>query len=473
MSIVFFERGALKRNFFIICLQVLGILMKLARFSRIGFILAAAGSAVGLGNIWKFPYITGENGGGAFVFVYLITVLMIGFTLMLAEMLIGYMGRRDSVTNFEELAPKHKNLWKYGGFMSVAGLIIMTFYSPVIGWTFHFVLLSASALPSSVEIASEHFTQLISMDIGTQLFYHTLVFLFVTTVVARGIKGGIEKLNFFLMPVLIVTMGSMFIYATTLSGFAQSWEFMFSPDWSKLTSGALVTAVGHAFFTLSLGMATILTYSASLPKNSNLVRSSLIVIALDSAIALVAGLTLFAFLYEYGATPSAGPGLVFISLPAVFHDMGPMGHVFAFSFFVALASAGLTSAVSLVEPFIQYLVDRFKFSRLKASVASGLFFYIFGIVAILSISKDYGSLFTFGGKSFFDIADFITASVMLPLGGLIMAVFVGHVMQEERVASVLKVQLGAVYPYWYFSLRYIVPVALFVVILNLVGILEL
>ena len=447
--------------------------MKIARFSRIGFILAAAGSAVGLGNIWKFPYITGENGGGAFVFVYLITVLVIGFTLMISEMLIGYLGRKDSVSNFEELAPKNKSLWKYGGFMSIAGLLIMVFYSPVIGWTFHFVVLSAGSLPATVEIATAHFDKLISMDIATQLFYHTLVFIFVTVVVARGIKGGIERLNFFLMPVLVVTMGSMFIYATTLSGFTQAWNFMFYPDWSKLTSASLVTAVGHAFFTLSLGMATILTYSASLPKDSNIVRSSLIVIALDTGIALVAGLTLFTFLYEYGASPSAGPGLVFISLPAVFYEMGDLGHVLAFTFFVALASAGLTSAVSLVEPVIQYMVDRFSFSRIKASIASGLFFYIFGIVAILSISKEYGGFFTFADKSFFDWIDFITASIMLPLGGLIMSVFVGHVMQKERVAALLKTQLGVVYPYWYFSLRYIVPTALVLVMLNLIGILKL
>jgi len=447
--------------------------MKIARFSRIGFILAAAGSAVGLGNIWKFPYITGENGGGAFVFVYLITVLMIGFTLMIAEMLIGYLGRSDSVSNFEKLAPRNKNLWKYGGFMSVAGLLIMIFYAPVIGWTFHFVFLSLSTLPSSVEIASEHFNTLVSMDITTQIFYHTLVFVFVTTVVTKGIKGGIEKLNFVLMPVLVVTMGGMFLYALSLSGFSKAWEFMFYPDWDKLNSAALVTAVGHAFFTLSLGMATILTYSASLPKDSNLVRSSLIVIALDTGIALVAGLTLFTFLYEYGATPSAGPGLVFISLPAVFYDMGALGHIFAFSFFVALASAGLTSAVSLVEPFIQYLVDRFGFSRLKASLSSGLFFYLFGIIAILSISKEYGAYFSFGSKSFFDWIDFITASVMLPVGGLVMSIFVGYVMEKERIASQLQRQLGRIYPLWYFSIRYIVPIALVVVILNLIGVLTL
>jgi NSS family neurotransmitter:Na+ symporter len=447
--------------------------MKLARFSRIGFILSAAGSAVGLGNIWKFPYITGENGGGAFVFVYLITVMIIGFTLMIAEMLIGYIGRRDSVTNFEDLAPRHKNFWKYGGFMSLAGLIIMIFYSPVIGWTFYFMVHSLGTLPTSVELAERSFRELTSMDLETQIFYHTLVFVFVTTVVSRGIKSGIEKLNFLLMPVLIVMISGMFFYATTLSGFTQAWDFMFSTNWQKLTSASLVTAVGHAFFTLSLGMATILTYSASMPKNSNLVRSSLIIIALDTMIALVAGLALFTFLYEYGATPSAGPGLVFISLPTVFNEMGTMGHVLAFVFFVSLASAGVTSAVSLVEPIIQYLIDRFECSRIKASLCVGLTFYLFGIIAILSISKEYGAYFTFGSRSFFDWADFITASIMLPFGGLIMAIFVGHIIEKERVAALLKKQLGVFYPLWYFSLRYIVPMALVVVMLNLVGLFQL
>ncbi|MCJ7766610.1 MAG: sodium-dependent transporter, partial [Thiovulaceae bacterium] len=420
--------------------------MKIARFSRIGFILAASGSAVGLGNIWKFPYIAGENGGGAFVFVYLITVLIIGFSVMLAEMLIGYLGRRDSVSSFEALAPRNKGLWKYGGFMSLTGLIIMIFYSLVIGWIFHYIVLSFTALPSSVEVAKEAFDRLVSVDIATQLFYHTIVFVIVTAVVVRGIKGGIEKLNMILMPILFAIVGVMFLYATTLSGFSSAWHFMFTPDWSKLTSDSLVTAVGHAFFTLSLGMASILTYSASLPKGSSLVRSSLIVIALDTGIALLAGLMLFTFLFEHGAEPSAGPGLVFISLPAVFYEMGALGNFFSLIFFVALASAGLTSAVSLVEPMVQYLIDRFSLSRFKASLFSGLFFYLFGIIALLSMSKEYGELFTFGSRSFFDWADFITASVMLPLGGLLMAIFVGHVIEKERVAALLKRELGRIYP---------------------------
>jgi len=447
--------------------------MKIARFSRIGFILAAAGSAVGLGNIWKFPYITGENGGGAFVLVYLVTVLVIGFSIMIAEMLIGYLGRRDGVGSFEALAPRHKGTWKYGGFMGLAGLFIMIFYSVVIGWIFHYIIVSLTGLPSSVGEAERFFNGMLREEIFTQLFYHTISFLLITAIVARGIKGGIEKLNLLLMPMLFLIVGGMFLYAITLDGFSQAWAFMFEPDWSKLNSESFVTAVGHAFFTLSLGMGAILTYSASLPKNSNLVRSALIVVGLDTVIALLAGLMLFTFLFQYGAEPSAGPGLVFISLPAVFYEMGMLGNFFALIFFIALAFAGLTSAVSLVEPMVQYMIDRFNMSRFQASVSMGLFFYLVGILALLSNTSGYGELLTFGSKNFFDWVDYFTASIMLPLGGLFMAIFVGHVMEKERLESALKLHFGPFFGIWYFSLRYIAPVALFIVMLNLIGILEL
>jgi NSS family neurotransmitter:Na+ symporter len=265
----------------------------------------------------------------------------------------------------------------------------------------------------------------------------------------------------------------MFLYATTLDGFSQAWHFMFAADWSKMNSEAFVTAVGHAFFTLSLGMASILTYSASLPKKSNLAKSSLVVVGLDTGIALLAGLMLFTFLYQYGAEPAKGPGLVFISLPAVFYEMGMLGNFFALLFFIALAFAGLTSAVSLVEPMVQYLIDRFKMTRFKASVAMGLFFYLIGIVALLSNTSAYGEVLTFGSKNFFDWMDYITASIMLPLGGLVMALFVGFVIEKERVKSVLGNHLGIFFELWYFVLRYIAPVALVVVMLNLMGILSL
>ena len=444
--------------------------MKIARFSRIGFILAAAGSAVGLGNIWKFPYITGEYGGGAFVLIYLITVLLIGFSIMIAEMLIGYLGRRDTVTSFEELAPKHKNLWKFGGFQALAGLFIMIFYSVVIGWIFNYIVTSLTYLPSTVKEAESTFTTMLHSGFWTQLFYHTLSFAFITYVVHKGIKGGIEKLNFYLMPALMIILGGMFIYATTLGGFSKAIEFMFLPDWSKVTSEAFVVAVGHAFFTLSLGMGAIMTYAASLEKGANLVKSAFWVVFLDTTIAIVAGLMLFTFLYQYGSGPAKGPGLVFISLPAAFYEMGILGNIFAVLFFIALAFAGLTSSVSLVEPMVQYFIDRFGWSRLKSSLSMGFFFWFLGIFAILSNIDGAKEFLTWGSKNFFDWVDYVTAAIMLPLGGLIMAVFVGFVIPESEVEKVVKPQLKWAYKPWYFSLRYITPVAMFVVMLSLMGV---
>ena len=445
--------------------------MKIARFSRIGFILAAAGSAVGLGNIWKFPYITGEYGGGAFVIVYLITVLSIGFSIMIAEMLIGYLGRMDAAKSFEKLAPTNKNTWRLAGMMGIwAGLLIMTFYSVVIGWILHYIVVAFSALPSSVAEAESVFNTLLHESIGTQIFYHTLSFIFISAILVRGIKAGIEKLNLILMPMLFIIVGGMFLYALSLDGFSQAWDFMFSPDWSKLNSEAFVIAVGHAFFTLSLGMGAILTYSASLPKEVNLVQSSLYVVALDTGIALIAGLMLFTFLYEYGAEPSKGPGLVFISLPAVFYEMGALGNTFAILFFFALAFAGLTSAVSLTEPMVQYLIDKYNATRFKAVVMAGGFFYLVGIIALLSNTTAYGEMLTFGSKNFFDWVDHITAAFMLPLGGLLMAIFIGYSIPKEQALAAIGKSMGRAFTLWYFILRYIAPIALVIVMLNLLGV---
>ena len=445
--------------------------MKIARFSRIGFILAAAGSAVGLGNIWKFPYIAGEYGGGAFVLIYLATVILIGFSIMIAEMLIGYLGRKDGVTSFEDLAPRHKGLWKFGGFQGLAGLFIMIFYSVVIGWIFHYIVTSLSYLPSSVEEAENTFNTMLHSDVWTQLFYHTLAFIWITYVLTRGIKGGIEKMNLILMPTLMIILLGMFAYAVSLDTFSKAVSFMFSPDWSKIDADAFVTAVGHAFFTLSLGMGAIMTYSASMEKNSNLVKNAFWVVFLDTSIAIVAGLMLFTFLYQYGSGPAKGPGLVFISLPAAFYEMGIIGNIFAVLFFLALAFAGLTSSVSLVEPMVQYFIDRFKWSRLKASISMGLFFYLIGIIALLSNIDAYKEALTWGEKNFFDWVDHFTAAIMLPLGGFVMALFVGFQIEKQRVEAALKPQLGAAFEIWYFSLRYITPVAMFVVMLSLMGVL--
>ena len=448
--------------------------MYIEKFSRIGFILASAGSAVGLGNIWKFPYMAGENGGGAFVFIYLITVLVIGFSIMLAEMLIGYLGRGDTVSSFENLAPeKSRKLWRFAGFQAITALLIMSFYSVVIGWIINYIVISATTLPATFEEAKTTFSTMVGSDILTQLFYHTLAFGLITYVVNRGIKGGIEKINLVLMPALMLIFLGMLGYAFTLDGFSQAFSFMFSADWSKIDSHIIIIAIGHAFFTLSLGMGAIMTYSASLPENSNILKSALWVAFLDTAIALVAGLVLFTFVFHNGAEPSQGPGLVFISLPTAFYSLGTSGTFLAVLFFIALAFAGFTSAVSLLEPMVQFAIDKFNWSRLKASVMMGLSFYLIGIVALLSNTEAYGEMLTFGSRNFFDTLDHVTTAIMLPLAGFVMAIFIGYVVDKSRIEAVLKKPLGFTFELWYFSLRYIVPIALFVVALNLMGVMRI
>ncbi|WP_200763010.1 sodium-dependent transporter [Nitrosophilus alvini] len=448
--------------------------MKIQRFSRIGFIMAAAGSAVGLGNIWKFPYMTGEYGGGAFVLVYLITIAFIGFSVMVAEMLIGALGRLDTVSSFEELAPPDKKQWKYAGFMGFNGIIIMTFYSVVIGWIFYYLFRLLNGLPSTTDKAKDIFNTLVGNEPGIQIFWHTVAVLIVGYIVYKGIKGGIEKINLILMPSLMAILFGLLFYAFTLDGFEKAFEFMFAPKWEKLNSEAIVRAVGHSFFTLSLGMGAILTYAASLPKNANITQTALIVTFMDTLIALVAGLVIFSFLFQFGAEPGQGPGLVFISLPTILKNFGTLGIFFALMFFLALAFAGITSAISLVEPVVQYLIDRFDYTRTKAVVVTSFIYWIVGIGALLSYTKEWGEMFSIGKKPLFDILEYTTDSILLPLGGLLIAIFVGYILHKDRVRAALEHEMGdRVFHIWRFSIRYIAPVALIFMMLNLMGIIKI
>jgi NSS family neurotransmitter:Na+ symporter len=289
------------------------------RFSRLGFILAAAGSAVGLGNIWKFPYMTGQSGGGAFVIIYLLTITFIGLSLFIGEVLMGKASRNDTVSAFEELAPRHKQAWKYAGFMIFTGLFILSFYLVVIGWIFKYIVQSFYTLPSTGEGAGTLFKTMLTQDANTQFFYFNIAFFITVWIVTKGIKKGIEKANLILMPLLIGILIALFIYSTSLDGFSKAIEFLFMPDWSKaISSTVILKAVGHAFFTLSLGMGTIMTYAASLSKDTNIAKASASVALLDTLIALTAGVVIFSFMFNAGENPAGGPGLVFISLPAVF-----------------------------------------------------------------------------------------------------------------------------------------------------------
>ncbi len=444
--------------------------MNTARFTRFGFILAAVGSAVGLGNIWKFPYVTGEYGGGAFVLVYLMTAVFIGVFVLISELLIGKLGRSDAVSMFETLAVKKKKFWKFAGFVIVVPLIILSYYSVVIGWIFHYIALSFQSLPSTVEESKDIFMTLLTTDVKTQLFYHTMVFVLVTGIILRGVKDGIEKINKILMPLLALILTILFVYSMSVESFSKAVHFMFDPDFSKLTSTAVIVAIGQAFYTLSLGMGIIITYAASLPKDANIVKSSLMITLIDTMVAVVAGLVIFTLLFDKGAESTKGAGLVFISLPSVFYEFGEMGSVLAILFFIAIAFAGVTSAISMLEPTVLYLISRFNYTRKKAAVICSLFFYILGVAALLSNITDYAPMLKVGDKGLFDWLDFVASTIIVPLGGILVVIFVGHFMDKTKIKEELIPLMGSfLTKVWFFMVGYIIPVALIVVILNETG----
>lgn len=446
--------------------------MSSSRFTRFGFILAAVGSAVGLGNVWKFPYVTGEYGGGAFVLVYLITALFVGVFVLIAELLIGKLGRSDAVSMFENLAVKQKKLWKYAGFIVIVPLIILSYYSVVIGWIFHYIALSFQALPSTVEESKTIFMDLLTKDLQTQLMYHTVVFVLVTAIILKGIKDGIERINKILMPLLALILTILFVYSATIdNSFMKAVHFMFDADFTKLSSEAVIVAIGQAFYTLSLGMGIIITYAASLPKDANVVKSSLLISIIDTMVAIVAGLIIFTLLFDKGAESTKGAGLVFISLPSVFYEFGSIGSVLALLFFVAIAFAGVTSAISMLEPMVSYFMNRFNYSRIKAAVICAIFFYILGIAALLSNIGDYSAMLKIGEKGLFDWLDFVCSTILVPIGGILAVVFIGHFMDKKQVEDELVPLMGtSLTSIWFFMVRYVIPIALIIVIINETGI---
>ncbi len=441
------------------------------KFSRIGFILAAAGSAVGLGNIWKFPYITGEYGGGAFVIIYLLCILFIGLTVFIAESLIGQNSQANVASSFVDTSKSKNPKWKYAVFMVFSGLIILSFYSVVLGWILKYIFISISDLPTSTQIATDTFNNLVSKDIFSQILLHTVVSLTVIWIVLKGIKDGIEKLNLILMPLLAIILFGLFAYSLTLNSFSKSLEFMFYADWSKINKDAFLAALGQAFFTLSLGIGTIITYSASLSKDVNIVKSSILVALVDTVVALIAGVIIFAFLFEAGAQSSAGPGLVFISLPVIFEQWGTLGNVVAVSFFVALIFAGITSAVSMIEPVLMFFIERFNMTRNKATIICGSIFYSLGIIALLSMSSSYGAQLTFFNKNAFDWMDFVTSSIMMPLAAFITCIFLGYFVDKKFLQEIfVKYTNDLIFNIWYSLIKYLVPLAIFALFLNQIGI---
>ncbi len=441
--------------------------MQVSRFSRIGFILAAAGSAVGLGNVWKFPYMAGSNGGGAFVMVYLATILLVGVSLFLAEAAIGRLSRKDAVNAFKSLATKHKDKWQFAGFMVITPVLIASFYTIVIGWILKYIVSSFIALPHTAKEAGAMFGGMISSDTSGQIFYFTIAFIMTFFIVSKGLIKGIEKANIILMPMLFIIIIGLMFYAMSLGGFRESIEFLFVPDFSKLTANSVLAAVGQAFFTLGLGTGVIITYASALPEKENLFKASIIVAGLDTLIAVLAGVMIFSFTFHYGLKPSEGPGLIFITLPSLFADLGSFGNIVSALLFIALAFAGLTSAISMIEPAVSYMENCKNLNRKKALGIIGVFVYALGMIALISNISDLKSYVTFFDIGFFDILDKLTSMILMPLGGILVCIFVGFVTDKQKLHDLLVKFMGEnLFKLWLFLIRFILPILIFIIMIS-------
>jgi len=435
------------------------------------FILAATGSAVGLGNIWKFPYITGENGGGAFVLVYLICIVLIGVPIMMAEILLGRRGRSTPINTMMKLtkeAGAHP-VWKIIGWSGMlAGFLILSYYSVIAGWGLAYILETGSGTftGANAEATGALFDELLGSPL-TLIFWHTLFIVMTMMVVAKGVRHGLEKAVRFLMPSLFILLIIMVGYAMSLGEFAQGVKFLFEPDFSKLTGNSILIAMGHAFFTLSLGMGAIMIYGAYLPKNVSIAKTSFIIAGTDTVVALLAGLAIFPIVFANGLEPGAGPGLIFQTLPIAFGNM-PAGLLFGTLFFILLVFAAWTSAISLIEPAVTWLVENKNMRRLTACQLAGSATWLLGLATVFSFN--IGSDVTLFDKTAFDLLDYLTANIMLPLGGLFMAIFVAYILPKSASQNELNMTDGLRYTIWRNLVRYFTPIAVIIVFFNAINI---
>jgi len=444
--------------------------------TRLAFILAATGSAVGLGNIWKFPYITGENGGGAFVLVYILCVLLIGIPIMMAEVLIGRRGRQSPINTMRTLAHEESQhgFWQLIGWSGmVAGFLIISYYSVIAGWAIAYVFraISGGFTELTGEAAEAMFGALVG-DPEKLLAWHTIFIVMTTIVVSRGVRSGLEQAVRVLMPVLFILLLVLVGYAVNSGKFMEGLAFLFIVDFNALSQGAVITAMGHAFFTLSLGMGAIMMYGSYLPSKTSITQSSVIIALMDTLVALLAGMAIFPIVFANGLEPGAGPGLVFLTLPIAFGNM-PGGYFFGSLFFILLVFAAWTSAISLIEPAVAWLVENRSMQRVRAAVTVGILAWLLGIVTIMSFS-DWAFSFSFGGEEksngLFDLFDILTANFMLPLGGLAMAVFAGWFMARSSTLDELGLRDGLLYRAWYFAVRYVSPIGVLLVFMSGMGV---
>ncbi len=436
---------------------------------RGSFILAATGSAVGLGNIWKFPYITGENGGGAFVLMYVLFVATIGIPIMMAEILMGRRARANPIIATYELCEQAgvSKAWSGLGWMGVlAGMVILSFYTVIAGWTLEYSLLAFEGTFTGLdgEGSKALFDSLLANP-GKVLQWHSVFTLMTVVILALGVTRGLESSVRWMMPLLFLLLFVLLGYAIKDGEFETSLRFMFSFKLEDVSWEGALVAMGHSFFTLSLGMGAIMAYGAYMPSSQSVGQTVLIVAALDTLVALVVGVAIFAFVFATpGISPGAGPGLMFVTLPVAFGNMGA-GVVIGTVFFVMVILAAWTSTISLLEPGVAYLNERFGIHRVVASLLLGAITWLLGLGSVYSFN-DWADVQILWGKNFFDSMDFVATNIMLPLGGVLIALFVGWKLRDEIILHDLKFEAAWVFRLWRPILKYISPIAVLLFLIN-------
>lgn len=440
--------------------------------SKLGFILAAAGSAIGLGAIWKFPYVAGTNGGAIFFLLFILFTLFIGAPILIAEFIIGRATQKDAISAYRELAPRTP--WHFIGYLGViASIVLLSFYSVVGGWILSYLWRSITGAFSG--LSQEQYASLFEKTIGNpaEAIIAQLIFMLITIwVVQGGIQKGIEKANKYMMPALFILFIILAIRSMTLTGASSGIEFLLKPDFSNVSAQTLLLSLGQSFFALSVGISVMVTYASYLSKAENMMKSAFSVVGLNILISLLAGLVIFPAVFALGFEPDAGPGLVFVVLPAVFNEM-VFGGVFLSIFLILLLFATLTSAFSILEIVVAVMVKKEAGKRKRAAWIAGIIIFVIGIPSALS----FGVLsdITLFKKGIFDFADFMVSNVGLPLGALFISIFVGYRVPRKLVKKELELGtkgLGKLFDLWYFSIRYVVPIAIIIVFLNSVGILK-
>ena len=434
--------------------------------SRLAVVAAAAGSAVGLGNIWRFPYELGQHGGAAFVLLYISFVVLLGIPVMLSEFAIGRMGQNNAVRSFRNIAPR-RPWWLVGVMGVVTAFLIMGFYSVVSGWTFEYIFQAltnqfegkdSAALTASFTGFSSH---------PFRPVFWAFIFMAISAgIVLLGVKDGIEKSSVFMMPLLFIIIIALGIRSITLPGGIEGLRFLFQPDFSKITSSVALSAMGQAFFSLSLGMGCMITYGSYVNKKNNLNHTVVQVTVLDTLVAVLAGVAIFPAAFSLGINPGQGPELVFITLPSVFAQL-PGGQFWAVLFFILLSLAAMTSIISLLEVVVAYITEEFKLRRKPVTVVVTLGVMVLSVMSSLSFGawKDV----TVVGMTFFDLFDTMTSKVMMPLGGLLISLFAGWVIPVDKLREEignqgqLKLTLFNIY---LVLIRYFAPLGILLVMLN-------